>query len=64
MDAKARKSSSSALKMLSDKCQLSRFSDYFVICGLELESGLEADLYAGELSLSFPGSLFHTIFHS
>lgn len=48
MDAKVKKSSSSALKSLSDKCQLSRFSDYFVICGLDLENGLEADLYAGE----------------
>lgn len=47
MDAKVKKSSSSALK-LSDKCQLSRFSDYFVICGLDLENGLEADLYTGE----------------
>lgn len=34
-------------KTLSEKCQLSRFSDYFVICGLDLENGLEADLYSG-----------------
>lgn len=49
MDAKVKKSSSSALKTLSEKCQLSRFSDYFVICGLDLENGLEADLYTGAL---------------
>lgn len=59
MDAKPRKSSSSALKMLSDKCQLARFSDYFVICGLDLENGLEADLYAGELLLSSLDLVFH-----
>lgn len=47
MDAKVKKSSSSALK-LSEKCQLSRFSDYFVISGLDIENGLEADLYAGK----------------
>lgn len=51
MAAKVKKSSSSVLKSLSDKCQLSRFSDYFVICGLDFENGLEADLYAGELLL-------------
>lgn len=51
MAAKVKKSSSSVLKSLNDKCQLSRFSDYFVICGLDFENGLEADLYAGELLL-------------
>lgn len=48
MDARVKKTSSSILKTLTDKCQLSRFSDYFVICGLDLENGLEADLYTGE----------------
>jgi hypothetical protein len=48
MDARVKKTSSSMLKSLSEKCQLSRFSDYFVVCGLDLENGLEADLYTGE----------------
>lgn len=52
MAAKVKKSSSSVLKSLNDKCQLSRFSDYFVICGLDFENGLEADLYAGEISFA------------
>lgn len=43
---------SSSLKSTSDKCQLTRFSDYFVICGLDLENGLEADLYSGEISFA------------
>lgn len=50
MDAKVKKNSS-ALKSLSEKCQLSRFCDYFVICGLDIENGLEAELLAGELLL-------------
>lgn len=28
-----------------------RFADYFVICGLDLSSGLEPDRFAGELSV-------------
>jgi hypothetical protein len=28
-----------------------RFADYFVICGLDLSSGLEPDRFAGELLL-------------
>ncbi|XP_053684603.1 DENN domain-containing protein 5B [Sabethes cyaneus] len=28
--------------------QFSRFADYFVICGLDLDSGLEPDLFAGD----------------
>jgi hypothetical protein len=28
-----------------------RFADYFVICGLDLSSGLEPDRFAGELRL-------------
>lgn len=27
--------------------QFTRFADYFVICGLDLDSGLEPDLFAG-----------------
>jgi hypothetical protein len=50
MDAKVKKNPS-ALKSLSEKCQLSRFCDYFVICGLDIENGLEAELLAGELLL-------------
>ncbi|CRK94521.1 CLUMA_CG008026, isoform A [Clunio marinus] len=41
--------------MLNDKCQLTKFADYFVICGLDLENGLEADLYAdGVTNLNIP----------
>lgn len=36
------------LKRESDP-QFSRFSDYFVICGLDLDTGLEPDRFAGEL---------------
>lgn len=47
MDAKFKKSSS-ALKSLSEKhYQLTRFADYFVICGLDVDLGLEAELYTG-----------------
>lgn len=53
MDAKVKKS---ALKSLSEKCQLGRFSDYFVICGLDLENGLEADLYTGNFFNPSTGS--------
>jgi len=28
-----------------------RFADYFIICGLDLSSGLEPDRFAGELLL-------------
>lgn len=42
MDGKVKKS-------LNEKCQnLARFADYFVICGLDIENGLEVDLHAGE----------------
>lgn len=30
--------------------QFSRFADYFVICGLDLDTGLEPDRFAGELN--------------
>lgn len=60
MEAKSKKSSSSALKSLSDKCQLARFSDYFVICGLDIENGLEADLYSGEIFFCVAGSFRRT----
>jgi hypothetical protein len=30
---------------------IDRFADYFVICGLDLSSGLEPDRFAGELRL-------------
>jgi hypothetical protein len=41
-----RKKSSSALKSLRDQ-SLARFADYFVICGLDLENGLEAECFTG-----------------
>jgi hypothetical protein len=42
------KKSSSALKSLSEKHHhLTRFADYFVICGLDLENGLEAEIFQG-----------------
>jgi hypothetical protein len=41
MDGKIKKS-------LNEKCQnFARFADYFVICGLDIEQGLEVDLHAG-----------------
>lgn len=30
-----------------------RFADYFVICGLDLDTGLEPDRFAGEYMLVF-----------
>lgn len=40
--------STSALKSLSEKNHnLARFVDYFVINGLELENGLEAECFTG-----------------
>lgn len=32
----------------SEHMQLSRFADYFVICGLDLDTGLEPDRFAGK----------------
>lgn len=47
MDAKFKKNSS-ALKSLSEKHHLlPRFADYFAICGLDVDLGLEAELYTG-----------------
>lgn len=41
-----------SLRMNSQTCSgASRFADYFVICGLDLSSGLEPDRFAGELHL-------------
>lgn len=37
-----------AVKSLNDKCQLVRFADYFAICGLDYEAGLEVDRYSGK----------------
>lgn len=31
----------------------SRFADYFVICGLDLDTGLEADRFAGKCFMPF-----------
>lgn len=33
--------------------QFTRFADYFVICGLDLDSGLEPDLFAGKIQIRF-----------
>lgn len=49
MDAKYKKSSSVLKSSLSEKhYNLARFADYFAICGLDLENGLEAECYTGE----------------
>lgn len=49
MDAKYKKSSSALRSSLGEKnFNLARFSDYFVICGLDLENGLEAECYTGK----------------
>lgn len=48
MDARYKKSSSALKSSLSEKhYNLARFADYFVICGLDLENGLEAECYTG-----------------
>lgn len=60
MDAKVKKNST-ALKSLSEKCQLSRFCDYFVICGLDIENGLEVEIHAGSLIITSLDLLF--LFH-
>lgn len=42
MDGKVKKS-------LNEKClNYARFADYFVICGLDCQTGLEVDMQAGE----------------
>lgn len=52
MDAKYKKTSS-VLKPLSEKhFNLARFADYFVICGLDLENGLEAECYSTGTKIS------------
>lgn len=49
MDAKSKLKSSSAFKSLSEKHHnLARLVDYFVICGLDLENGLEAECFTGK----------------
>jgi len=53
MDAKFKKGSS-ALKSLSEKHHLlPRFADYFAICGLDVDLGLEAELYTGSTKKFF-----------
>lgn len=48
-NARSKLKSSSALKSLSEKNHnLARFVDYFVINGLDLENGLEAECFTGE----------------
>lgn len=40
------------VRMNSQTCSgANRFADYFVICGLDLSSGLEPDRFAGELRM-------------
>lgn len=47
MDGKVKKS-------LNEKClNFARFADYFVICGLDAQTGLEVDLHAGELQSAY-----------
>ncbi|XP_070503270.1 DENN domain-containing protein 5B isoform X3 [Chironomus tepperi] len=54
MDAKFKKGSS-ALKSLSEKHHLlPRFADYFAICGLDVDLGLEAELYTDGVTTSPP----------
>lgn len=49
MDAKYKKSSSAFKSSLSEKhYNLARFADYFAICGLDFENGLEAECYTGK----------------
>lgn len=36
----------------NEDLQLSRFADYFVICGLDLDTGLEPDRFAGKKKLN------------
>ena len=38
----------STITMMSKKTQFNKFADYFVICGLDLDSGLEPDLNSGK----------------
>lgn len=42
------KCSESVQKCLSETAATNRFADYFVICGLDLNEGLEPDRFAGE----------------
>lgn len=35
----------------STSLQHSRFADYFVICGLDLDTGLETDRFAGKIKI-------------
>lgn len=51
---------SAELRQLKRDCdpQFSRFADYFVICGLDLDTGLEPDRFAGKFR---KGYLFITI---
>lgn len=44
---------------MSSSSSRNRFADYFVICGLDLNSGLEPDLVAGNVELSL--FVFHKI---
>lgn len=40
-------STSSQQKQPDSQTTTNRFADYFVICGLDLDTGLEADRFAG-----------------
>jgi uncharacterized ferredoxin-like protein len=50
MEILGRKKGSSALKRDHN---LARFADYFVICGLDLENGLEAECFTGMCEIFF-----------
>lgn len=43
-------SSSTSSSAHNDELQLNRFADYFVICGLDLDTGLEPDRFTGKVS--------------
>lgn len=34
----------------NNSSMISRFADYFVICGLDLDTGLEPDRFAGKIN--------------
>lgn len=45
------KCSESVHSFLSETAATNRFADYFVICGLDLNEGLEPDRIAGEFKV-------------
>lgn len=52
------KCSESVHSFLNETAATNRFADYFVICGLDLNEGLEPDRFAGKINVYYDQTWF------